>query len=51
MLALIESFIGNKNIGSKLGAINETMAAEFSADKSISPSEAGKEPEMETAVS
>lgn len=49
--ALIESFIGNKNIGSKLGAINETMAAEISADKAISPSEADKGAEMEAAVS
>ena len=49
--ALIESFVGNKNIGSKLGMLNETMATEISADKAISPSEAGKEPEMETAVS
>lgn len=49
--ALIESFIGNKNIGSKLGALNDTLSADISADKKISPAAAGKEPESGVAVS
>ena len=49
--ALIESFIGNKNIGSKLGALNDTLSADISADKAISPAAAGKEPESGVAVS
>lgn len=49
--ALIESFIGNKNISGKLGALNDTLSADISADKEISPAATGKEPEPGVAVS